>query len=82
VRYVGSTFADDANDVAVGSYTLFDAAISYDVGRLIPDFDGLHLQLNVTNLFNEYYVNSCYLTDRYCLLGAERAALATATYRW
>jgi iron complex outermembrane receptor protein len=82
VRYVGSTFADDANDVAVGSYTLFDAAVSYDVGRLIPDLDGLHLQLNVTNLFNEYYVNSCYLTSSYCLLGAERAALATATYRW
>lgn len=82
VRFVGETFADDGNTVEVASYTLVDAAISFDVGRLIPDFDGLELQLNVTNVFNEYYVNSCYLSSTYCLLGAERAALATATYRW
>jgi len=30
VRYVGSSFGDNANQIEVGSYTLVDAAISYE----------------------------------------------------
>lgn len=82
VRYVGRQFGDDLNTVEVPSYTLADAALAYDVGYLVPSLDGLNLQLNVSNLFDTYYVANCVGNDIYCALGAERSVLGTATYKW
>lgn len=37
VRYVGETYGDAANTLQVPSYTLFDAAVSYDFGYMQPN---------------------------------------------
>ncbi|STQ45974.1 Ferric hydroxamate uptake [Ewingella americana] len=34
VRYVGKTWADTNNSIRVPDYTLFDAALHYDLGEL------------------------------------------------
>nr|WP_246226053.1 TonB-dependent siderophore receptor [Chelativorans xinjiangense] len=52
VRYVGSSWADEANTLKVPSATLFDTKIGYQRGNLGAD-------LYVTNLFDKKYVASC-----------------------
>jgi len=82
VRYVGETFGDDANTILVPSYTLVDAAISYDFGYLRPDLKGLSAQINARNLTDRYYVASCFTGLPYCALGAGRTVLGTLKYSW
>jgi iron complex outermembrane receptor protein len=82
VRYIGSSFADDQNLISVPSYGLVDAAISYDFGYYRRDLEGLKLQVNATNLFNKYYVSTCFTGLQYCGLGAPRRILATLKYSW
>ena len=73
VRYVGSTnslYQPPTNyGGAVGfvsgfvlvtpAYTLVDAMASYDLKQLSPSLAGANLRLNVTNLFNQYYISGC-----------------------
>jgi iron complex outermembrane receptor protein len=81
VRYVGTTYAEPTNSLAIPDYTLFDAAVSYDLGVLSPAMDGAELALNVTNVFDKYYASGyCDLT--YCSLGAGRTFLTTLRYKW
>lgn len=82
VRYVGSTFGNSANTIYVPSYTLFDAAISYDFAYLRPDMKGWSAQVTATNLANRYYVSSCLTGLPYCGLGAARTVLGTLRYAW
>ena len=56
----------------IPSYTLFDAAISYDFAYLRPDLKGWKAQVNATNLTNRYYV--AIVPDRACLLRARHRA--------
>jgi iron complex outermembrane recepter protein len=81
VRYVGSTYGDDANSFKVPQVTLFDAAISYDFGARNPKYDGLTLNVAATNLFDKEYVASCSATTR-CFYGTGRSVLATLKYSW
>src|SRR5262249_43833416 len=46
VRHAGRSYADAANTFAVGSYTVFDAALTYDFAYVRPDWKGLKAQLN------------------------------------
>jgi iron complex outermembrane receptor protein len=74
-RFNGATHGD-AEVVApakVPSYTLVDAMIGYDIDRWT-------LALNLRNLTNKTYIASC--AYGYCYYGAQRTAVATATYRW
>jgi iron complex outermembrane receptor protein len=80
VRYVGSTY-DVANTTQVPGYDLYDARISYDLGKLSPEMAGAKLQLNANNLFDTYYVTQC-TTNNGCNLGFRRTILATLTYDW
>lgn len=82
VRYIGSSFADEQNLISVPSYGLVDAAISYDFSYYRPDLKGLKLQVNATNLFDKYYVSTCFTGLAYCGLGAPRRILATLKYSW
>jgi iron complex outermembrane receptor protein len=81
VRYVGSTWADDANSLKVPGYTLFDAAAHYDIPNINSPMDNLRLALNVTNLANKEYVASC-SGYGWCWYGSQRTVQASATYRW
>lgn len=82
VRFVGRTFGDSANSFTIPSYTLFDAAVSYDFQYLRPDMKGWTAQVNLTNLTNRYYVSSCLTGLPYCGLGAARTVLGTLRYAW
>ncbi|MCY1496763.1 Ferrichrome outer membrane transporter/phage receptor [compost metagenome] len=78
-RYVGSSYGSDLNDFKVPSYTLFDAAVSYDLSRV--GLQGTSIRVNANNLTDEYYVASCYSANA-CYLGEERTVVATLTQRF
>lgn len=81
VRYIGKTYGDSGNSFEVPSFTLVDAAISYDFGANDKKYEGLRLNLNASNLFNKRYVSNC-VYDAYCTYGAGREVTAKLTYRW
>jgi len=82
VRYIGASYVDALNTIVVPSYTLFDATASYDFVHLDRRMKGLTAQINVTNIFNKYYVATCFTGLAYCGLGAPRTVLGTLKYAW
>lgn len=80
VRFVGSTY-DTNNTVRIPSYTLVDATIGYDLGKLMPALNGAKLSVVAKNLFDRYYVSQCGNVPG-CTLGSRRTVLATLSYRW
>lgn len=81
VRFVGSSYADNANTLKVDGYTLVDAALRYDFGVLDARLQGLQGTLNVTNLLDTDYYSSC-SSDIYCQFGNGRLVLAGLRYTW
>ncbi|MBS7443647.1 ferrichrome porin FhuA [Enterobacter sp. 120016] len=79
VRYTGSSYGDPANSFKVGSYTVVDALVRYDLARV--GMAGSNVALHVNNLFDREYVASCFNTYG-CFWGAERQVVATATFRF
>ncbi len=82
VRYTGSQYIDIRNADRISGYTLFDAALKYDFGVKNPKLKGMNLQVNVSNLFNKYYVSSCATSTDYCGLGQGRQVFATLSRKW
>lgn len=78
-RYVGSSYGDPDNTFKVGSSTVMDAVVKYDLARL--GLAGSSVAVNVNNLFDREYVASCFNTYG-CFWGAERQVVATATFRF
>ncbi|HBD3767421.1 TPA: ferrichrome porin FhuA [Escherichia coli] len=78
-RYTGSSYGDPANPFKVGSYTVVDALVRYDLARV--GMAGSNVALHVNNLFDREYVASCFNTYG-CFWGAERQVVATATFRF
>ncbi|NER59592.1 TonB-dependent siderophore receptor [Pseudomonas sp. MAFF212428] len=79
VRYVGYSWADAENTMKVPSYTLFDASVGYDLGKV--GLKGADVRLNANNLTNERYVASC-ASLSYCYMGEERNVSATLSYQF
>jgi iron complex outermembrane receptor protein len=79
VRYVGSSWGNDAHDFKVPSYTLYDASVSYDLSRV--GLKGTSVKVNANNLTNEYYVASCYSASS-CYVGEKRNVTATVSYKF
>nr|WP_312271986.1 TonB-dependent siderophore receptor [Pseudomonas sp.] len=82
VRYVGDTYGNQGNtwEGHVGSYTLYDAAAHYDLGRLDSRLKGASVGVNATNLFNKDYISTC--DGYYCYYGDQRSVIANVTYKW
>ena len=80
-RYVGSSWGDSANTLKVPGYTLFDAAVHYDIPNIANPKDNLRLAVNASNLANKEYVASC-LSYSWCWYGSQRTVQASATYQW
>lgn len=78
-RFIGSSFGDPANSFKVGSAAVMDAVVKYDLGRF--GLNDSSIALNINNLLNREYVASCFQTYG-CYWGAERQAVATATFRF
>ena len=74
IRYVGSTFGDDANTFKVQASTAVDALLAYTK-------DNYRLALNVTNIADTRYVAACYGYTS-CFYAEGRKAIAKLTYRW
>ena len=79
VRYVGYSWVDAENSMKVPSYTLFDASVGYDLGKV--GLRGIDLRLNANNLTNETYIASC-ASLNYCYMGEERNVSATVSYQF
>jgi iron complex outermembrane receptor protein len=84
VRYTGQTWGDKENlTLNVPSYTLFDAALHYELVNLDPRLKGAKLSINATNLFDKVYVSQCTVQfDNNCVYGLRRQVIATLRYRW
>ena len=80
VRYVGKTL-DSTNSFAVPDVTLFDLALRYDVGHLVPGLKGLQGYINIDNLLDRKYVSSCYY-GTWCAYGYQRTVFGGLTYHW
>lgn len=74
IRYVGESFADQANTMVVPERTLYDAAVHYE-------YKQWRAALNVTNLTDKLFVSTCDgLTS--CFYGERRRATLSLAYRW
>jgi iron complex outermembrane receptor protein len=81
VRYIGETWGDDANTFKVPEFTLVDLAFRYDLGKRFAELKGFTASVNVTNLFDKYYVPACF-TINACNYGSARTVLGKLAYRW
>ncbi|MFK8330416.1 TonB-dependent siderophore receptor [Pseudomonas sp. BJa5] len=81
-RYTGNTYGDQANSELgkADAYTVFDAAVHYDLGRLDNSLKGASLAVNANNVFNKDYISTC--DGFYCYYGDLRSVVASATYKW
>lgn len=79
MRYVGYSWVDAENSMKVPSYTLFDASVGYDLGKV--GLKGVDVRLNANNLTNETYIASC-ASLNYCYMGEERNVSATVSYQF
>ncbi|XUY28900.1 TonB-dependent siderophore receptor [Agrobacterium sp. rho-8.1] len=79
VRYVGSSFGDDAHTKVITNVarTFVDAALRYDLGKLNDAMEGVKLQVNASNLLDEVK-QVC--TTGYCLYDEGRKFVASVKY--
>jgi iron complex outermembrane receptor protein len=82
VRYVGSAYGDNANSFKVPAFTVFDAALRYDLDNLDERADGLGVQFIVKNLADKRYISSCDGSSNFCYFGQRRTFLGTLRYQW
>lgn len=81
VRYMGETEGDSGNTFSVPNYMLADFALHYDLKKSPLALIGWKANLNVNNLFDKYYIASCFATHS-CHLGQERSVRASLEYNW
>jgi iron complex outermembrane recepter protein len=79
-KYVGSTYTTNANTQKIPAYTLYDAALHYDLSRISTDLRGARLQLNAMNLLDKEYISDCSALG--CRYGLGRTVYLTLAYRW
>jgi len=79
-RYVGSSY-NAKNTVNVPGYSLTDASLRYDLGKLNASLAGTSVDVNVNNLFDKTY-----FTPGFCensvFYGTRRTVIGSLTYRW
>lgn len=73
MRYMGSRYTLDNNNLFLGANTLFDAMVSYEKGPF-------KAQLNINNIADETYVSGCGSFG--CYYGDGRSLLAQVIYKW
>jgi len=74
LRYVGESFADQANTLAVPARGLADAVLHYEYRQW-------RAALNVTNVADKIFVSSCDGVTS-CFYGERRKATLSLAYRW
>ena len=88
-RYIGETdniaigsygFVADSNYGHSNAYTVYDAAVHYDLGRMNTSFKGVSVSVNANNVFDKEYISTC--DGFYCYYGDRRTVLASVDYKW
>jgi len=74
VRYIGSSFADQANLLPVPSVVLGDATVHYE-------WQNWRAAINVINVADTIYVANCSSANA-CFYGDRRRATASLSYKW
>jgi len=78
IRHIGEAALTSTGSRKVPDATLFDLAVSYNLGHLSQRIDGAELGLSVNNLTDERYY-SCY-DENNCWFGEERTVEASVSY--
>jgi iron complex outermembrane receptor protein len=88
-RYIGETdniaigsygFVADSNYGHSNTYTVYDAAVHYDLGRMNNSLKGVSVSVNANNVFDKEYISTC--DGFYCYYGDRRTVLASVDYKW
>ncbi|KPA87414.1 TonB-dependent siderophore receptor [Pseudomonas asplenii] len=81
-RYTGNTYGDQANTWLgkADAYTVFDASVHYDLGRVDNALKGATVAVKATNLFDKEYLSTC--DSYYCYYGDQRSVVASVNYKW
>lgn len=74
VRYQSSSAGGFENEFKVPGYTIYDAAVHYDIKNW-------RLAVNVNNLFNRRHVSGCQ-AESACFYGNQRTVMLTGKYHW
>ncbi|WKL25892.1 TonB-dependent receptor [Sinorhizobium meliloti] len=78
-RFVGSSYGNDQNTFKNSSRVLFDASVGYDFAAIDQKYEGLHLQVNATNLFDR---REAVCTAGYCHRDQGRTVIGSLRYNW
>ncbi|MNP52730.1 Ferrichrome-iron receptor precursor [compost metagenome] len=70
----------DKSDGDTDSYTVYDAAVHYDLGRLDSSLQGLSVAVNANNVFDKEFISTC--DGFYCYYGDRRNVVASVDYKW
>lgn len=79
LRYIGQTYGNNTNTVINSSYTMFDASLRYDLGKLNQKLTGYSLSVSATNIAN---VMPEICNSGTCYLGQGRTVVGTLKYKW
>lgn len=79
-RYVGSSY-NAKNTVKVPGYSLTDASLRYDLGRLDASLEGTSVDLNLSNLFDKTYFTPGFYENS-VFYGTRRTVIGSLTYKW
>jgi iron complex outermembrane receptor protein len=85
VRHVDKTYADFYSDGVARyspAYTVFDALMRYDLGKVTPRLANVELGVNATNIFDKKYLTSCFANYAWCWYGNRRTVQATIGYHF
>jgi iron complex outermembrane recepter protein len=74
VRYVGASFADQANSLIVPSRVLTDVSVHYE-------YQNWRFAVNANNVTDEIYVASCSSASA-CFYGDRRRIVGSVGYKW
>lgn len=81
VRYIGKSYADEANTKPVKATTLVDVSASLALDGWVPGLKGASAQLSINNLLDKDYVAGCW-SENYCYFGNARSITTSFKYTW
>ncbi|MER9302033.1 TonB-dependent siderophore receptor [Mesorhizobium sp. M0496] len=79
VRVAGSSYGDDTNTFKNSARAFVDASLSYDFGYRNPKLEGVKLQVNAKNLFDN---QKTICSAGYCYRDEGRSLFASLRYRF
>ncbi|WP_320277042.1 TonB-dependent siderophore receptor [Mesorhizobium captivum] len=79
VRFAGASYGDDTNTFRNDARALVDASLSYDFGYRNPKLEGVELQVNAKNLFDN---QQTICSAGYCYRDEGRSLFGSLRYRF